>query len=80
MIRMSHGQLHHIGLGRTLDRTPITMLITGYNIRIIQTASGEIIRSVSSIPNTTDTADTTSKNPAIHPEKHNIPSPDRGSE
>ncbi len=29
------GQLHHIGLGRTLDGTRIIMLIHGYDIRVI---------------------------------------------
>jgi transposase InsO family protein len=46
-----NGQLHHIALGRTLDRTPIIMLIAGYNIRIIHAATGEIIRTLTINPN-----------------------------
>jgi hypothetical protein len=44
------GNLHHIGLGRTLDRTPIVMLITGYDIRVIHAATGEIIRTLTINP------------------------------
>ena len=45
-----NGELHHIGLGRTLDGTPIRMLITGYDIRIIHAATGEIIRTLTINP------------------------------
>jgi transposase len=44
------GQLHHIGLGRTLDRTPIVMLITGYDVRVIHATTGEIIRALTIDP------------------------------
>ena len=40
------GDRGYIGLGRTLDGTPIRMLITGYDIRIIHAATGEIIRTL----------------------------------
>jgi transposase InsO family protein len=46
-----HGQMHHIGLGRTLDGTRITMLIWGHDIRIIHRATGEIIRTLTIDPN-----------------------------
>lgn len=44
------GHLHHIGLGRTLDRTPIILLIHGYDVRIIHAATGEIIRTLTINP------------------------------
>jgi transposase InsO family protein len=44
------GQLHHIGLGRTLDGTRIIMLIHGYDIRVIHAATGEIIRTLTINP------------------------------
>ena len=44
------GQLHHIGLGRTLDRTPVILLIHGYDIRVIHATTGEIIRTLTINP------------------------------
>ncbi len=44
------GHLHHIGLGRTLDRTPVILLINGYNVRVVHAATGEIIRIVTINP------------------------------
>ena len=38
-----NGQMHHIGLGRTLDGTRVIMLIDHPNIRIIHATTGEII-------------------------------------
>ena len=40
------GTLHHIGLGRPLDGTPVILLVHGYNIRIIHAATGEILRTL----------------------------------
>ena len=45
-----NGQLHHIGIGRTLNRTRIIMLINGYDVRIIHAATGEIIRTLTINP------------------------------
>ncbi len=44
-------KLTHIGLGRTLDGTRITMLISGYETRIINTATGELLRKLTINPN-----------------------------
>jgi transposase InsO family protein len=44
------GNMHHIGLGRTLDGTRIIMLIHGYDIRVIHAATGEIIRTLTINP------------------------------
>lgn len=38
--------LHHIGLGRNLDGTRIVALINGYDVRVINAATGEIIRTL----------------------------------
>jgi transposase InsO family protein len=40
------GNLHHIGLGRTLDRTPVLMLIDDLDVRVIHATTGEIIRTL----------------------------------
>jgi hypothetical protein len=44
------GHMHHIGLGRTLDGTPVLLLINGYDIRVIHAATGEIIRTLTINP------------------------------
>ena len=41
-----NGRLHHIGIGRTHARTPVLMLINGYDIRIIHASTGELIREL----------------------------------
>jgi len=45
------GQLHHIGIGRNLDRTRILMLIDDLGVRIIHATTGEIIRTLTIDPN-----------------------------
>jgi transposase InsO family protein len=45
-----NGQLHHIGLGRTLDGTRIIMLIEHLNVRVIHATTGEIIRTLTLNP------------------------------
>lgn len=44
------GHMHHIGLGRTLDGTPVIALINGYDIRIIHATTGEVIRTLTIDP------------------------------
>ncbi len=45
-----NGEMHHIGLGRTLDGTRVIMLINGYDIRVIHATTGEIIRTLTINP------------------------------
>jgi hypothetical protein len=45
-----NGQLHHIGLGRTLDGTRIIILIEHLNVRVIHATTGEIIRTLTLNP------------------------------
>jgi transposase InsO family protein len=44
------GHMHHIGLGRPLDGTPVILLIYGYTVRVIHAATGEIIRTLTIDP------------------------------
>jgi transposase InsO family protein len=44
------GHMHHIGIGRTLDGTPIILLINGYDVRAIHATTGEIIRTLTINP------------------------------
>lgn len=41
-----NGRLHHIGIGRTLARTPVLMLVQDLDIHIINATTGEIIREL----------------------------------
>jgi transposase InsO family protein len=45
-----NGQMHHIGLGRTLDGTRVIMLIDHLDIRVIHATTGEIIRTLTIVP------------------------------
>jgi transposase InsO family protein len=41
-----HGKLHHIGIGRTHARTPVLMLVQDLHIRVVNAATGELIREL----------------------------------
>jgi transposase InsO family protein len=41
-----HGRLHHIGIGRTHTRTRVLMLIHDLHIRVINAATGELLREL----------------------------------
>lgn len=41
-----NGRLHHIGMGRTLARTPVIMLIHDLDVRIVHAATGELLREL----------------------------------
>jgi len=40
------GSLHHIGIGRDHARTPVLMLVHDLNVRVINAATGELIREL----------------------------------
>ena len=44
------GHMHHIGVGRTFDGTPVLLLICGYDVRVIHATTGEIIRTLTINP------------------------------
>ena len=74
------GHLHHIGLSRTLNGTRIIVLIEGYNIRVVNPATGELIRELTINPTSATTAP--APNAADHhaptdPKKHDSPNPMR---
>jgi transposase InsO family protein len=41
-----NGKLHHIGIGRALARTPVLMLVQDLHIRVINAATGELLREL----------------------------------
>ena len=45
-----NGHMHHIGVGRTLDGTPVLLPIWGYDVRVIHATTGEIIRTLTIDP------------------------------
>jgi transposase InsO family protein len=45
------GRLHHIGIGRRHSGTPITLIIEDLDIRIINTQTGELLRTLTLNPN-----------------------------
>ena len=45
-----NGKLHHIGIGRTLARTPVLMLVQDLHIRVINGATGELLRELTLDP------------------------------
>jgi transposase InsO family protein len=44
------GNMHHIGLGRTLDGTRVILLIADLDVRVINATTGEIIRTLTINP------------------------------
>ncbi|MGB3523993.1 MAG: IS481 family transposase [Mycobacterium sp.] len=45
-----NGKLHHIGMGRTLARTPVILLIHNLDVRIIDATTGELLRELTIDP------------------------------
>ena len=39
-----NGRLHHIGVGRTHARTPVLLLVHDLHVRVVQAATGELLR------------------------------------
>jgi len=46
-----HGRLHHIGIGRAHTRTHIVLLVADLDVRIINAATGELLRHLTLNPN-----------------------------
>lgn len=68
------GCLHHIGIGRTHARTPVTLLIADLDIRVIHAATGELLRHLTLDP--THDYQPTGKPPGpTRPEKPETPEP-----
>ena len=45
-----HGQLRHIGIGRTHSRTHVILLIQDLDVRVINAITGEVIRELTIDP------------------------------
>ena len=66
-----NGRLHHIGMGRTLARTPVIMLIHDLEVRIVHAATGELLRELTIDP----TRDYQPSGKPRYPNKTNDPGP-----
>jgi hypothetical protein len=45
-----NGRLHHIGIGRTHARTPVLLLVQDLQVRVINAATGELLRQLTIDP------------------------------
>ena len=44
------GRLHHIGMGRTLARTHVVLLVSDLDVRVVDAATGELLRKLTIDP------------------------------
>ena len=70
------GRLHHIGIGRTHARTHVIVLVDDLNVRIIDAATGELLRQLT-IDTTRDYQPTGKPKGPTRPTK-NAPNPTEG--
>ena len=66
-----NGRLHHIGMGRTLARTPVIMLIHDLEVRVVDAITGELLRELTIDP----TRDYQPSGKPRYPNKTNDPGP-----
>ncbi|WP_202871870.1 hypothetical protein [Kribbella pratensis] len=45
-----NGRLHHLGIGRTHDRTHVLILVQDLHIRVVDAATGELLRELTLDP------------------------------
>jgi len=45
-----HGRLHHIGIGRTLARTHVILLVADLHVRVVDASTGELLRELTIDP------------------------------
>jgi transposase InsO family protein len=62
-----NGRLHHIGIGRTHARTPVLLLVHDLHVRVVNAATGELLREL--------TIDPARNYQPIHPPHANTTSP-----
>ncbi|MBD3916935.1 transposase [Nocardioides hwasunensis] len=75
-LRMN-GRLHHIGIGAEHRRTPVLKLVDGHHVRIIDAATGELLRELTIDP--TRNYQPLGRPPGPKPGQHRRPDPESGS-
>lgn len=68
-----HGRLHHIGIGRAYARTHVVLLVADLDIRVIDAATGELLRHLTLDP--TKDYQPTGRPPGPPPRKPKLPEP-----
>jgi hypothetical protein len=71
------GRLYHIGIGRTHARTRVLMLVHNLDVRVINAATGELIRELTLDP--ARNYQPTGRPPGPRPGQKPTPNPDEGS-
>jgi hypothetical protein len=69
------GRLYHIGVGRTYARTHIILLVQDLDVRIIDAATGELLRQLTLDPSRNYQPAARPGLRPEHPEKANTPNP-----
>ena len=72
-----NGQLHHIGIGTEHRRTPVIKLVEDHHVRIINAATGELLRELTIDP--TRDYQPLGRPPGPKPGKNRRPDPSSGS-
>jgi hypothetical protein len=72
------GRLHHIGIGRTHARTHVLLLIQDLDIRVINAATGDLLRELSLDPTRDYQPTGAPKGPTRDPTKPTTPNPSSG--
>ncbi len=70
-----NGRLHHIGIGRTHARTHVLILVQDLDIRIVNAATGELLRELTLDPTRDYQPTGAPKGPTLDPRKTNNPEP-----
>ncbi|MBO9522706.1 MAG: IS481 family transposase [Nocardioidaceae bacterium] len=68
-----HGRMHHIGIGREHARTPVLKLLDDLHLRVINAATGELLRDLTIDP--TRDYQPLGRPPGPQPRKHRSPDP-----
>ncbi|MGQ0631852.1 MAG: IS481 family transposase [Sporichthyaceae bacterium] len=68
-----NGRLHHLGIGRTHARTPVLLLVQDLEVRVINAATGELLRELTIDPTRDYQPTGRTLNPG--PRKRNSPNP-----
>ena len=72
-----NGRMHHIGIGAEHARTPVIKLVDDLHVRIVNAATGELLREL--IIDPTRDYQPTGRPPGPSPGKHRRPDPSPGS-
>jgi hypothetical protein len=70
-----NGRLHHIGVGRTYARTHVILLVQDLDVRVIDAATGELLRELTINPHRDYQPTGAPNGPTRRPPKRQLPDP-----